>query len=935
MADSIISGPPSELEGSTNVAFQCLQDLWSRGDLKKEDVDIYKKRYNRVHEIVLETYESERSLLATARQLHKDRSELVSKVDEIRVAVIAQESEYAKIKERFDKRTVELQGDQEHSNMMQYEIDELTRQIQEVTTLLGEKRTQALSLVGPQLAKLEARVRVLAEEKKENDAAIKKEFSTEEELRARIRKEKDEIEEIEKEKLALQQKQIRCKTMPEKARVQKTIAEQAVGNLEGTVVMLREQHEKTETELQDMRGLNRNVTYRIRAVDHQRHLISSKISEFQFESDELRRRIDLAADLRQQYREDRAKLNQEGSDSQETEGHQKYMSIRYQRQFEELFSRHERVRRKIETVKRMSIPMLTQSFDDLHRKLALRNSEIRKQRRALVELREGVAIAISDVLASTDMKDSLGRQLKTLSTRQDSLESRTDLLNQDETSLRIDAQSLVSSRADLARVCCKLDAEARGQDEDPKIKELMYDDLNKQRQDQLSQLAGYQKAYDILKKQRNQFANKSEQSAHALVEIRERISVHENQIDVMMAESGNLDKRINEKVREIYAAQFARDQLKIDLASKQKTLSEKEREAKFSLLEIEKRENEIIRRGVDSDRTRSKYKQSIADRNGIGVSLIDRNDELCILHEKAIIMEKLFNDGNAQLKSLETEMETVRREIMSVENSIKAARKGIPCAEIQAKEADVFQELEQKIKEEKATAQDLSCQLEGFERSEEFPSPRFLKGEDPDKERALARIELLEAQLEKQTDSLLEKKLIMEEVNMLASNLRRQAADSHAITLELAKRMNGYQHDIKQLTRRMMATCSELSMYQATALKMEQERTNLETLVVEANERLAAGQAPLEAAEHEWYRQERIRQMKKYDLLQKGKIPTNDEDAFLRGLKKSAAQRRPNAYVPDDLGIPKPYGPYLPFFPTSQGSTMRHIRNQNNPEVII
>jgi hypothetical protein len=35
---------------------------------------------------------------------------------------------------------------------------------------------------------------------------------------------------------------------------------------------------------------------------------------------------------------------------------------------------------------------------------------------------------------------------------------------------------------------------------------------------------------------------------------------------------------------------------------------------------------------------------------------------------------------------------------------------------------------------------------------------------------------------------------------------------------------------------------------------------------------------------------------------------------------------RPNAYIPEDEGIPRPYGGHAPFKPLENGSTMRHIR---------
>jgi len=49
----------------------------------------------------------------------------------------------------------------------------------------------------------------------------------------------------------------------------------------------------------------------------------------------------------------------------------------------------------------------------------------------------------------------------------------------------------------------------------------------------------------------------------------------------------------------------------------------------------------------------------------------------------------------------------------------------------------------------------------------------------------------------------------------------------------------------------------------------------------------------------------------------------------------SAAEPRPNAYIPEDLGIPKPYGGFSPFKPSPAGSTMRHIRKTVPPDVII
>jgi hypothetical protein len=49
----------------------------------------------------------------------------------------------------------------------------------------------------------------------------------------------------------------------------------------------------------------------------------------------------------------------------------------------------------------------------------------------------------------------------------------------------------------------------------------------------------------------------------------------------------------------------------------------------------------------------------------------------------------------------------------------------------------------------------------------------------------------------------------------------------------------------------------------------------------------------------------------------------------------STAEPRPNAYIPEDLGIPKPYGGFSPFKPSAPGSTMRHIRKPVPQDVIL
>ncbi len=70
----------------------------------------------------------------------------------------------------------------------------------------------------------------------------------------------------------------------------------------------------------------------------------------------------------------------------------------------------------------------------------------------------------------------------------------------------------------------------------------------------------------------------------------------------------------------------------------------------------------------------------------------------------------------------------------------------------------------------------------------------------------------------------MEKDLILEQVNRLIERLSTKVDAGKDDTLALAKKVNDLQNKIKDITRKMMATLSELTIHQSDALKLQQEK---------------------------------------------------------------------------------------------------------------
>ena len=103
-------------------------------------------------------------------------------------------------------------------------------------------------------------------------------------------------------------------------------------------------------------------------------------------------------------------------------------------------------------------------------------------------------------------------------------------------------------------------------------------------------------------------------------------------------------------------------------------------------------------------------------------------------------------------------------------------------------------------------------------------------------------------------------------------------------------------------------------------------------MLEEAKWKITHGEAPTEDAVKDWNRMERKRLMAAEAAMGHGdELRIQDP----RNIAKTTAEPRPTAYIPDEMGIPKPYGGSAPFKPSELGSSMRHIKVPNPKAIEI
>merc|ERR1719231_553272 len=396
-------------------------------------------------------------------------------------------------------------------------------------------------------------------------------------------------------------------------------------------------------------------------------------------------------------------------------------------------------------------------------------------------------------------------------------------------------------------------------------------------------------------------------------------------------ESSAKDKALAQTRMKANRDRVQREQLRTDftrISAKGQALNE---QVEQFVIEIDKLNSIIASIEKEMIVLKRAYEKAVEARNFAGIQLIDRNDELCILWEKSNIQEKLLKCGEDAMLSKDEEVRILRIELCEVQRKLQVLHRRIPDV---PKLGVEVQKLRTQLQEEKKKSHQLSEELERPEGS--LRKWRQLPGTDPDPETLQSKIAFLEERLNDKKESLLEKELVREEVATLSEKLRAQAMEGRQGTLELSQKVNAFQSRIKDVTRKMMATVSELSMYQATGIKLKDELAELFGELEAQQMNVAEDKPPYEGAPHEFeriVRQEQVREVAKEEARRR----REEEQLFLTTATRTTAEPRVNAYVPvnDELGLPRAYGAHAPFNPTPLGANARFIKKPQTKQVEI
>ena len=482
-------------------------------------------------------------------------------------------------------------------------------------------------------------------------------------------------------------------------------------------------------------------------------------------------------------------------------------------------------------------------------------------------------------------------------------------------------EEIKAKKENIMRTKERLDEETNLINEEIQIKELIFLDMTKKYEELRHRYQKYNVLYKTVLGERNKNVVKIQNSNQNRAELNEKMKILKTEMDILDSELSEIYNKILDKDKDLNKMSAKHNALKQEINyyglknlkyKEEITKLTNENEKLHSI--INSIENEMVSFRVD-------YELACESRNYTGIQLIDRNDELCIFYEKIHHIETRINELYKRILEKEAVVKRSAVEVKEIERFIEVNRKKIP----------EIPELSNKIKELDTELKILNQTLEKLIKYVENPENNLkneLPGEDLDINYLKLKYDQLTEFLNEKKEKLLEKELINDEINEIAEKLRKKALEDRGKNLKISKEINEYEIKLNDITRKNIASTSELSMFQAILTKLESTKKEKEDAYALLEKRFKNGLPP----PREWlaiYQSQKTVQSNRKQYFNNRIQEIRDKENIIIGqipLRKGP-EKRVEEYIDPKTGLPScVYGKYAPFNPYAEPNNMRHLR---------
>eukprot|EP00056_Hartaetosiga_gracilis_P008791 m.126416 g.126416 ORF g.126416 m.126416 type:complete len:887 (+) comp12993_c1_seq1:61-2721(+) len=439
-------------------------------------------------------------------------------------------------------------------------------------------------------------------------------------------------------------------------------------------------------------------------------------------------------------------------------------------------------------------------------------------------------------------------------------------------------------------------------------------DYEKSYEGTVKTLKNVEALYNTVKNEKNTCMALINTAQQKQLEMKDSARILHTEIEILRSSAIDKDNQFTQQKTENAACVTANDALRNDVNILAKT--EKALCGQMERVLVEKGKLDMVIKNLElkHETMRKERQRIIDDRDALVDQLNTISHTLATHYEMLHIQHAAHTDTEVACKELEDDIRFLRLEVAQMKQQNINLTKG------QIRKDNVVNELvknQMELQSVQKKVKRLEDKLSDPEWSKRF---RRMDNKTDDINELQEKLESLALRMSEKESQLQELQHVLSETEKLCDRAQSRVHTRREDVTNVAQARSRHNKRLQDLGKKLMATVSELSMYQAQAMQYEQQLSLLKEEIAEAQRRMDEGFAPTDEAAEEWEKMQ-LQSVQRERAAHQQR--TREEEELGQG------QPRPTAYMPDAEGtlpIARPFGTHAPFKPTAPPAHLRHFK---------
>ena len=554
---------PELVDASGTAAINIIEEIHREGQISDETANACREKFYRVHELLMRNLENEKKLVEESRILKQQLSQEVQKLEQANSSHRQHESTINELTTEINDVKNQIETVEDREAVSRNEIQTLENDKQDLQNDLKSREERERERLIPEIEMMQKKIKEQQTNKEINMKAIDNKEKQNKDLEDRIELLKKKANE-KGENETLASEYLNIKNDPDRWSKKNKSFENEVGVLKKQVDSIRDAIKKIENKKKKHEDAAKLVDDEIEELDAKLKEKEKDMTKLKDQLTEKSKEINENQREKKQIEQERDDLSIKIKMLKEDKRSENEKKNKLKKEIDEKKSEYKRSELQLNNYDNL-IKEHSNTIGSVTKMKEERLKEEKQQNEYSKKIHEENQLFFGVLVNKAMEKNSMDNNKEQIRNNIVKSEQSVEELREEENKLIEEIKFLSTIREKMARTASQAMAQARETKEELKVKELLILDLNKKFQETEFRLNSFVALYEEVKNARNKYVSMIQNSSQDLAEMKERIKILQNEVEILRNECSEKDRALVDIKHSVTIEVYNRDAKRAEL----------------------------------------------------------------------------------------------------------------------------------------------------------------------------------------------------------------------------------------------------------------------------------------------------------------------------------------------------------------------------------